>query len=281
MRFVKMHGIGNDYVYLDCLDRPMPDDLPALARVMADRHTGVGGDGLIAVCPPTTAGADATMRMFNRDGSEAQMCGNGVRCVAKLVHDHHLRGRESLTIDTGRGPLTLALTAADGLVTDVRVDMRPPVLTAADIPTTLPGDPPTDVPLTVAGATLNVTAVSMGNPHCVVYADKLTDALVLGTGPGIETAAEFPEKTNVIFVRVRSAGEIDMRVWERGSGETLACGTGACAACVAGVLTGRTGRRIVAHLPGGDLTLQWPADDASVFMTGPATEVFHGDWPCP
>jgi diaminopimelate epimerase len=219
------------------------------------------------------------MRMFNADGSEAEMCGNGVRCVAKFVHDHGLVRKPTLRVETGRGVLTLELEVAGGAVRQVRVDMGEPILAAAQIPTTLPGDPPQDVPLEVGGQTLRVTCVSMGNPHCITFVDEITDAQVLGLGPQVERHPAFPRRVNAEFVRVSRPDDLTMRVWERGSGETLACGTGACAVAVAGVLTGRTQRRVTAHLPGGDLRLHWSEADNHVYMTGPAVEVFSGDWP--
>jgi diaminopimelate epimerase len=207
------------------------------------------------------------------------MCGNGIRCVAKFVHDHGLAPKPSLTVETGRGVLALDLEIVGGTVRQVRVDMGEPILQAARIPTTLPGDPVTEAPLEVGGQRLTVTCVSMGNPHCIAFVDAITDAQVLGLGPQVEKHPAFPRRTNVEFVRVNQADEVTLRVWERGSGETLACGTGACAVTVAGVLTGRTQRRITAHLPGGDLQLFWSEADNHVYMTGPAVEVFSGEWP--
>ena len=275
MRFTKMHGAGNDYVYVDCFAQPVPKDPAALARRIADRHFGVGGDGLILICPSDVA--DARMRMFNADGSEAEMCGNGVRCVAKYVYDHGIRRSDSLKIETGNGVLSLELEIVGGRADRVRVDMGEPILAAEKIPTTLPGDPVVNVPLAIDGRSLAVTCVSMGNPHCITYVAPLTDEWVLQVGPKVEVDSHFPRRVNAEFVEVLSPAEVRMRVWERGSGETLACGTGASAVCVAGVLAGRTGRRILAHLPGGDLELHW-ADDNHVYMTGPAVEVFQGEW---
>jgi diaminopimelate epimerase len=280
MRFTKMHGAGNDYVYVDCFRNPMPHDPAGLSRAISDRHFGVGSDGLILICPSDKA--DARMRMFNADGSEAEMCGNGVRCVAKYVYDHGLIRKPTLTVETGRGVLTLDLEINGGTVRQVRVDMGEPILEASLIPTTLTGDPPVNVPLVVLGSpetTLRVTCVSMGNPHCISFVEDLTDHLVRGVGPKVERHPAFPRRTNAEFVHVSRADDVNVRVWERGSGETLACGTGACAVAVAGVLTGNTQRRIVAHLPGGDLQLYWSETDNHVYMTGPATEVFSGDWP--
>ena len=277
MQFRKYHGCGNDYVYVDCFRQPPPSDPAALSRVISDRHFGVGGDGLILICPSERA--DARMRMFNADGSESEMCGNGVRCVAKFVYDQGLVRKPSLTVETGRGVLALELEIVGGRVRQVRVDMGEPILEAAKIPTTLPGAPSLNAPLEVGGHTLTVTCVSMGNPHCITFVDAITDAQVLGLGPQVERHPAFPRRTNVEFVRVNRQDDLTLRVWERGSGETLACGTGACATAVAGVLTGRTGRRVTAHLPGGDLQLYWSEIDNHVYMTGPAVEVFSGDWP--
>lgn len=278
MRFTKMHGIGNDYVYVNCFDVPFPADPASLARKMADRHFGIGGDGLILICPSDN-GADARMRMYNADGSESEMCGNGLRCVAKYVYDHGIKRNEKLRIQTGNGILSVDLEVANGKAERVCVNMGQPILDAAKIPTKLQGSPPLDVPLTVAGQTLQVTCVSMGNPHCVTYVEKATDDLVLGLGPKIEHATAFPSRVNVEFIEVLSSKEVRQRTWERGSGETLACGTGASAVCVAGVLTGRTERKIINHLLGGDLELEWRESDNCVYKTGPATEVFSGDWP--
>jgi diaminopimelate epimerase len=277
MRFTKMQGAGNDYIYLDCFRNPPPRDLPGLSRAMSNRHFGIGSDGLILICPSERA--DAKMRMFNADGSEAEMCGNGLRCVAKYVYDHGLVRKPMLQIETGRGVLKVDLEIGDGKVRGATIDMGEPILNARLIPTTLSGDPPTDTPLVVGDHTFRVTCVSMGNPHCVLFEDAIPDALVLGVGPKIEELGAFPKRANVEFVRVNSSDDVTVRVWERGSGETMACGTGACAVVVAGVITGRTNRRIVAHLPGGDLRLHWSEADNHVYLTGPAVEVFSGDWP--
>ncbi len=276
MKFTKMHGIGNDYVYVNLFEEPMPADPAALAVAVSDRHKGIGSDGLILIGPSEEA--DAQMRMFNADGSESEMCGNGVRCVAKYIHDHGIARGKRVAIETGRGVLTLDLETQGGEVLRARVDMGPPILKAAEIPTTLAGDPPIDAPLSLEGYDLRLTAVSMGNPHVVLYVGDVETYPVARLGPRLERHPVFPRRVNVHFVEVLSAGEVRMRTWERGSGETLACGTGACAVCVAGVLAGRTGRKLLAHLPGGDLELEWPADGAPVYMTGPATEVFTGEW---
>lgn len=275
MRFTKMHGAGNDYVYVNAFAEKLPHDLPALARAMSDRHFGVGGDGLVLIGPSERA--DARMRMFNLDGSESEMCGNAIRCVAKYLYDHHIARKDELRIETGRGVLTLQVFAERGRVERVRVNMGTPILRSADIPTTLPGDPPVRVPLDVAGRRIEVTCVSMGNPHCVTFVDELTDDWVLRIGPQIEKHPAFPRKVNAEFIQILSRGEMRMRVWERGSGETLACGTGACASTVAAVLNGLTDRTVLCHLPGGDLTLEW-AESGEVYKTGPAVEVFSGEW---
>jgi diaminopimelate epimerase len=277
MRFTKMQGLGNDYVYIDLYEQPMPVDPRALALAMSDRHFGVGSDGLILIGPSDLA--DARMRMFNADGSESEMCGNGVRCVAKYVYDHGIAHRPSVTIETGRGVLTVDIEARGDRAQRVRVDMGPPILKSSDIPTTLPGDPPVSAPLEVDGQTLTVTCVSMGNPHAVIYVENVAAYPVERIGAAIEHHPAFPRRVNAHFVEVTSPGEVTMRTWERGSGITLACGTGACAVCVAGVLTDRTGRRLIAHLPGGELELEWASEAASVLMTGPAVEVFTGEWP--
>lgn len=277
MRFTKMHGAGNDYVYIDCFAEAVPADIPATSIAISDRHTGVGGDGLVLICPSEQA--DARMRMFNADGSESEMCGNAIRCVAKYVHDHGLVKKPELKIETGRGILTMQLTTGrDGKVDRVTVNMGAPILEAARIPTTLPGNPPLNVPLDVAGQVIHVNCISMGNPHCVTFVDEVNDDWVLRVGPQIERHPAFPRRVNAEFIQVVSRNEFIMRVWERGSGETLACGTGACASAVAAILTDRTDRTVTAHLRGGDLTLEWSAG-GDVFMTGPATEVFSGDWP--
>jgi diaminopimelate epimerase len=276
MKFTKMHGIGNDYVYVCTFDQKAPADPSTLGVKVSDRHFGIGGDGLILI--GRSERADARMRMFNADGSESEMCGNGIRCVAKYIYDHGIARKDRVTIETGRGILVLDLEVKAGKVDRVRVDMGAPILRAADIPTTLPGDPPIDVPLSVLGHDMRVTAVSMGNPHAVVYVDDVERFPVESVGPALERHAAFPRRVNVHFVEVMGPSEVRMRTWERGSGITLACGTGACSVCVAGVLTGKTDRKLLAHLPGGDLELEWSAPGSSVFMTGPATEVFSGEW---
>jgi diaminopimelate epimerase len=276
MRFVKMQGAGNDYVYVDLFREKLTGDMSKLAVAISDRHFGVGGDGLILICPSERA--DARMRMFNADGSEAEMCGNGLRCVAKYVYDHGIARKEQLKIETGRGILTVDLEVKGGKARRVRVDMGQPILEAAKIPTTLAGNPPTDAEVVVEGEAFAFTCVSMGNPHAVAFVDEITDRLVHQVGPLVEKHPAFPKRVNVEFVKVNGKTDAHMRVWERGSGETLACGTGACAVAVAGVLTGRFDRQVTIHLLGGDLDIEWGQDN-HVYKTGPAVEVFSGDWP--
>ncbi|MCI0740925.1 MAG: diaminopimelate epimerase [Gemmataceae bacterium] len=289
MRFTKMQGCGNDYIYVNAFKERLPTNLPELARKFSDRHFGVGADGLILICPSEKA--DARMRMFNADGSEAEMCGNGVRCVAKYVHDYGIAKKPTLTIETGRGVLTLQLQIAGDKVRQVRVDMGKPILQAERIPTTLPGprvvnhafaaDSLSLEPRWVSecGLDLRMTCVSMGNPHVILYCQDVAKVTLWQIGPVLESAKIFPKRVNVHVVQVHSPNEVTMRTWERGSGITLACGTGACAVAVAGALTGRGERKITAHLPGGDLHLEWSEKDNRVYMTGPAVEVFSGDWP--
>jgi diaminopimelate epimerase len=286
LRFTKMHGAGNDYVYLDGFRQSPPKDLPALAKKISDRHFGVGGDGLVLIAPSEKA--DARMRMFNADGSEAEMCGNAVRCVAKYLYDHGLVNKTTLTIETGRGVLTLEVHVQNNRVQRVRVDMGEPILESAKIPTALPEGRVIDLPLPTdslgkwrdaCGLDPRMTCVSMGNPHVVVYCRDVAKIPLETVGPWLETHAIFPRKINVHFVQLHNPGEVTMRTWERGSGITLACGTGASAVCVAGILSGRTQRKLLAHLPGGDLSLEWSESDDHVYMTGPAVEVFSGEWP--
>ncbi|PNU21757.1 diaminopimelate epimerase [Geothermobacter hydrogeniphilus] len=276
MKFTKMHGAGNDYVYVNGFEEQLADP-EGLARRVSDRHFGIGSDGLILILPSERA--DLRMRIFNADGSEAQMCGNGVRCVAKYAWDHGLVRRRELTVETGAGILTLQLfPGADERIERVRVNMGSPRLTRAELPMTGAADRrAVDVELAVNGEVFRATCVSMGNPHCVIYVDDVERFPVADVGPLIEHHPWFPERINVHFVQVLSATEVRQRTWERGAGETLACGTGASAVCVAGVLTGRGDRSLLVHLPGGELRLEWAAD-GDVYMTGPATEVFSGEW---
>jgi diaminopimelate epimerase len=271
-----MHGIGNDYVYVNLFDEDVSDPVP-LAVAVSDRHFGVGADGLILIGPSEEA--DVSMRIFNADGSEAQMCGNGIRCVAKFAYDQGIVTGDTIRIETRAGVKTVTLFIESGLVARARVDMGEPRLNRGDLPMTGPAEERcVDEPLEMNGLELRVTCVSMGNPHCVIYVPDVKAVDLLRLGPAIERHAAFPERTNAHFVQVLSPREVRMRTWERGSGVTLACGTGASAVCVAGALTGRTERAILAHLPGGDLDMEW-AGDNHLFMTGPAAKVFTGEWP--
>ena len=285
MRFTKMHGAGNDYVYVSTFDQKLPEPPETLAPKIAHRNTGVGGDGLILIEP--SKAADAAMRMFNADGSEAEMCGNGIRCVGKYLYDYKLVTGTEITVDTKAGVKTLTLDVSGGKCHRVRVDMGTPILDPRKIPSKLAANRMEPAPAVVEGDLsidskhFAVTLVSMGNPHCVIFVDKLTDELVRTYGPLIEKHPEFPARTNVEFVEVVSPQRVRQRTWERGSGETLACGTGACAVCVAGFLTQRTERTIINSLLGGDLELTWDENTGHVHMTGPATEVFSGEWDPP
>lgn len=298
IRFTKMHGIGNDYIYVNAFDQRVADP-SSLSRAIADRHFGVGADGLILVLPPEDGvSADVRMRMFNADGSESEMCGNGIRCVCKFAHDRGLSRANPMRVQTGRGVLTLRYTLnGGGLVNQVTVDMGEPILEPTRIPVELPratGDGRiVDFPLWKyipggeqpaawmedCGLDPRMTCVSMGNPHMVMYCTRVAAFPLESAGPIFERQNIFPRRMNVHVVEVHSPHEVTMRTWERGSGITLACGTGASAVCVAGVLTGRSQRKILAHLPGGDLSLQWDERSNRVYMTGPATEVFSGEWP--
>lgn len=276
VRFTKMHGIGNDYVYVNLFEEKVPDP-PALSVAVSDRHFGIGADGLILIGPSDKA--DVSMRIFNADGSEAQMCGNGVRCVAKFARDHGLAPRDEVRVETRAGVKTIQCVLQNSKVVRARVDMGVPRLLRREIPMTGPADERcVDAPLQVAGETYKITCVSMGNPHCVIFVPDVQAVALERIGPMIERHPSFPERINVHFVTVNGRKEVTMRTWERGSGITWACGTGASAVCVASSLTDRTDRAIRAHLPGGDLDLDW-SPDGRLYMTGPATEVFTGVWP--
>ena len=275
LKFTKMHGCGNCYLYFNCFEQQI-DDPAALAVELSDIHFGVGSDGIILICPSDKA--DARMRMFNADGSEGKMCGNGIRCVGKYLYEHGLvGGRTEITVDTLSGVKTLRLTVENGEVTGVRVNMGAPILEPAQIPARFDESPAVRVPLIIDEKLYRVTAVSMGNPHCVTFLKEDVDSLDLEKlGPKFEHHPAFPERVNTEFLNVVGENELKMRVWERGSGETWACGTGACASAVASVLCGLCDRSkpILLHLRGGDLTIEY-AEDA-VYMTGPAANVFEG-----
>lgn len=275
MKFTKMHGIGNDYVYINCFEEEIKE--PAkLAPIISDRHFGVGSDGLILILPSKVAAC--RMRIFNADGSEAQMCGNGIRCVAKYVYDHKITRKNPLTVETMAGVKTIHLFTENGKVSKARVNMGKPRLIRSEIPMLGKETQVVDEILTInKGISFRITCVSMGNPHCVIFVDNLDTIDIQKYGSEIECHQVFPERTNVHFVQVHSPEEVTMKTWERGSGITMACGTGASAVCVAGVLNKKTERKVLAHLPGGDLELEW-VEDGNVYMTGPATEVFTGEW---
>ena len=274
VRFTKMHGAGNDYIYLDATGE-MPEDLPELSRRMSDPHFGVGSDGLVAVM--TSDIADFRMRMFNSDGSEAEMCGNASRCIAKFVYEKGLTDSETVTLETLAGIKVLHLHVREGVVESVTVDMGAPVLEPASVPVQSL-DPKLRLAEeeTVDGRTYRITGVSMGNPHGVIFVDEIDDDLVLRQGPLLEVAPIFPAKANIEFAKVLDRSTIEMRVWERGSGETLACGTGACATAVAAALDGLTGREVDVRLRGGTLHIRWDEADGHVFMTGPAAFICDG-----
>jgi diaminopimelate epimerase len=277
MRFTKMHGLGNDYVYVDCVNGSTPADPAKTSIAISDRHFGIGSDGLILI--GKSDHADARMRMFNADGSESEMCGNGLRCVAKFAYDHGIATKSPMKIETGRGVLTVEIEAKNGKADRVRVNMGEPILESSKIPTTLPGNPPQNHEIKFGNnETAFVTCVSMGNPHAVIFVNEITDDHVLRIGKILEKHEAFPKRINVEFVKINSRTDATMRVWERGSGETLACGTGACGVLVAAVLTNRLDRKATIHLLGGDLEIEWNEKDNCVYKTGPATEVFTGDW---
>ncbi|AHF07660.1 diaminopimelate epimerase [Desulfitobacterium metallireducens] len=278
MEFVKMHGLGNDFVFIDHFNKQPAEgesegDYPELARRLCHRQFGVGSDGLIAVLPSQVA--DARMRIFNLDGSEPEMCGNGIRCFARYIFDQGYIKKNTIQVETLAGILTLQLTLEGEKVTGVRVDMGEPILKPGLIPVLAQGEPVVGAKLEVEGQEFEYTAVSMGNPHCVIFVDDYKNLDFEHLGPAIEKHPLFPRKTNVEFIRVDSRGEITMKVWERGAGPTLACGTGACASTVAAILNGKIERKVTVHLPGGDLFIEW-GEDNRVYMTGPATYVFRG-----
>lgn len=279
LEFTKMHGLGNDYVVVALFDQSVAG--PAeLAPKICDRHRGVGADGLILVGPPEIADAHVRMQLFNSDGSRAEMCGNGIRCVAKLVYERGWARENPLRVQTDGGVHTLDLTVDDaGRVGDIRVDMGPPVLDPHKIPVALGGDKVVGMSIPLMGKMLSATCVSMGNPHAVFFTDNLTRVPLSEWGPKLERHRLFARRINVHFVQVLAKDRVRMISWERGVGATRACGTGACAVCVAGVLNGRTERALTAQLPGGELRLEWDERSNHVFMTGPATEVFAGQLP--
>jgi diaminopimelate epimerase len=270
-----MHGLGNDFVFLDHFAVATDEDYPELAKQLCHRQFGIGGDGLVVILPSTVA--DARMRIINSDGSEPEMCGNGIRCFARYVYDHGIVNHNPMRVETLAGVLTIQLTIKEAQVQGVRVDMGEPILRADLIPVLGQGEPVVGETLEVLGETFLYTAVSMGNPHCVIFVENFEALDFERFGPAIEKHALFPRKTNVEFIVVNSPKELTMKVWERGAGPTLACGTGACASAVAGVLNHKTERAVTVHLPGGDLLIEWGLDN-HIYMTGPATYVFKGEW---
>lgn len=277
IRFTKMHGIGNDYIYIDCMESE-PKGLASLAREMSDRHFGIGGDGIVLICPSEIA--DFKMKMFNNDGSEAKMCGNASRCIAKFVHSRRLTSKTAINLETLSGVKVLSLNMSGDEVDSVTVDMGEPILNPADIPVVTPSDADTqaiDLSVDTPSGPLKLTAVSMGNPHGVIFVDRIEDVDFDRLGPWLETHPMWPDRANIEFAQVIAPGHIRVRVWERGTGETLACGTGACAVAVAAKLTGRSADRTRIELRGGHLDILI-APNGHVMMTGPAEEVFTGTY---
>ncbi|RII29976.1 MAG: diaminopimelate epimerase [Geobacter sp.] len=275
MKFTKMQGAGNDYVYVNCFEETVADPQQVAIKV-SNRNFGIGSDGLILIMPSDKA--DVRMRMFNSDGSESEMCGNGIRCVAKYAYDHGIVAKDEITAETGAGILTLKLhPGKDGKIEKVRVNMGPPRLTRGEIPMTGDGEARVVAEsLAILDRTFRITCASMGNPHCVIFVEDVANFPVATYGPLIENHELFPRRTNVEFVQIISRTEISQRTWERGAGETLACGTGSSAVTAACVLNGLTERKLLNHLLGGDLEMEW-ADDGNIYMTGPAVEVFSGE----
>lgn len=273
-----MQGLGNDFIFIDCLEETPEGNLSEWARKMCNRHFGIGADGLVLILPSETT--DIRMRIFNPDGSEPEMCGNAIRCFARYVYEHGVVKKKAIRVETLAGIIVPEVSAEEGRVISVRVDMGEPLLERSRIPMTGPPGQVVNESVSVGGQNFYVTCVSMGNPHCVTFISDLKAAPLTEIGPMLETHQVFPKKTNVEFVQVLSRQEVNMRVWERGAGETLACGTGACATGVACVLNGLTDRRLTVHLAGGDLEIEW-AGNNHVYMTGPAEYVFNGIWPEP
>ncbi|MDO5591061.1 MAG: diaminopimelate epimerase [Lachnospiraceae bacterium] len=277
MRFTKMQGLGNDYVYVNCLKEIIKNPVE-VAKFVSDRHFGIGSDGLIMICPSKVA--DFEMQMYNADGSRGEMCGNGIRCVAKYVYDYGLTDKTSISVETLGGIKYLDLQVEDGKVSMVKVDMGSPVLAPKQIPIVPEHEEDTqvvDVPLEVEGAMYHMTGVSMGNPHAVIYVDDVQGLDLPKIGPSFENHKRFPKRINTEFVHVIDRKTVKMRVWERGSGETLACGTGACAVAVSCILNGLTEDKVTVKLLGGDLLIEWDKEADKVYMTGPAKVVFDGE----
>lgn len=275
MKFTKMQGLGNDYVYVNCFKEKI-DDPSALAVRISDRHFGVGSDGLILINPSKVA--DCEMEMYNADGSRGEMCGNGIRCVGKYMYDYGLTDKEAISVETLAGIKYLQFFIENGKVAKVKVDMGSPILTPAEIPVVAKGERAVDEPIVVDGTEYRMTCISMGNPHAIVYVDDVKNLQIEKIGPSFEKHERFPNRVNTEFVKVLDRNTVEMRVWERGSGETLACGTGACATAVACILNGLTEEKVIVKLLGGNLEIEWDREENKVFMTGPAKVVFDGVW---
>ena len=274
MKFTKMHGIGNDYVYVNCFEESIKN--PAeVSKFVSDRHFGIGSDGLILISPSDKA--DFRMNIYNADGSQAEMCGNGIRCVAKYVYDYGLTDKTEISVETLAGIKYLKLQVENGKVATVEVNMAAPILEPEKIPVAVEESPVINVPVEVKGKTYHMTCVSMGNPHAIVFMDNVKELDIAAIGPYFENHTVFPKRTNTEFVEVLDRNTVNMRVWERGSDETLACGTGACATTVACILNNKTEDEVTVHLLGGDLKIRWDREANQVYMTGPATVVFDGE----
>lgn len=274
MKFTKMHGIGNDYVYVNCFEESVKN--PAeVSKFVSDRHFGIGSDGLILISP--SAIADFRMNIYNADGSQAEMCGNGIRCVAKYVYDYGLTDKTEISVETLAGIKYLRLQVEHGKVASVEVNMGAPILEPKEIPVAVEESPVVNVPVEVKGKIYHMTCVSMGNPHAIIFMNNVKDLDIAAIGPYFENHTVFPKRTNTEFVEVLDRNTVNMRVWERGSDETLACGTGACATTVACILNDKTENEVTVHLLGGDLKIRWDREANQVYMTGPATVVFDGE----
>ena len=276
IEFVKMHGLGNDYLYINCIKNREPLFPEELAKRLSNRHFGVGADGIILVCNSKIA--DFKMRIFNSDGSEAEMCGNGIRGFAKYVYDYNLIDKNEFKIETLAGIRKVKLNTLNKSITEnIKVDIGEPILHPVKIPVLTREEPPIkDLKIVIKNKIFTITCVSMGNPHAIIRLHNLEDINIKEYGPLIENRSEFPKRTNVEFIEIKDRSRIKMKVWERGAGETLACGTGACASTVASVLNGYTERKVVVELLGGELEVEWNEEDSHVYMTGPATTVFRG-----
>lgn len=274
MKFTKMHGIGNDYVYVNCFEESVKNPVE-VSKFVSDRHFGIGSDGLILISP--SAIADFRMNIYNADGSQAEMCGNGIRCVAKYVYDYGLTDKTEISVETLAGIKYLRLQVENGKVASVEVNMGAPILEPKEIPVAVEESPVVNVPVEVKGKIYHMTCVSMGNPHAIIFMNNVKDLDIEAIGPYFENHTVFPKRTNTEFVEVLDRNTVNMRVWERGSDETLACGTGACATTVACILNDKTENEVTVHLLGGDLKIRWDREANQVYMTGPATVVFDGE----